>query len=71
MLPVVRVDLLRMLKLPICIVTIVTRVTTIRLIAEPLPDSKSRKRLALKPNLDSERIICPSFLKKLIHSKGK
>jgi hypothetical protein len=32
---------------------------------------KSRKRLALKPKLDPERNLWPSFSKKLMHSKGR
>jgi hypothetical protein len=43
-----------------CGVTIVTRTTTTRLIAEQLPNLNSRKRLALKPKLDPERILWPS-----------
>jgi hypothetical protein len=50
----------------------VTRTTTTRLIAEQSPNLNSRKRtrLALKPKLDPERSLWPSFLKKLMHSKG-
>jgi hypothetical protein len=57
---------------PTCGVTIVTRTTTTRLIAEQLPNLNSRKRtkLALKPKLDPKRSLWPSFLKKLMHSKG-
>jgi hypothetical protein len=46
-----------------CGVTIVTRTTTTQLIAEPLPNLNSRKRLtwlALKPKLDPERNLWPS-----------
>jgi hypothetical protein len=39
----------------------VTRTTTTRLIAEQLPNLNSRKRLALKPKLDPERSLWPSF----------
>jgi hypothetical protein len=39
---------------PTCGVTIVTRTTTTRLIAEQSPNLNSRKRLALKPKLDPE-----------------
>jgi hypothetical protein len=35
----------------------VTRTTTTRLIADQLPNSNSRKRLALKPKLDPERSL--------------
>jgi hypothetical protein len=59
---------------PTCGVTIVTRTTTTRLIAEQLPNLNSRKRiwLALKPKLDPERSLWPSFSfsKKLMQSKG-
>jgi hypothetical protein len=50
----------------------VTRITTTRLIAEQFPKKNSRKttRLALKPNLDPERSLSPSFSKKLMHLKG-
>jgi hypothetical protein len=50
----------------------VTRTTTTRLTAEKLPNLNSRKRLALKPKLDLERSLWPSFFfsKKLMHSKG-
>jgi hypothetical protein len=53
-------------------VTIVTRTTTTQLIAERLSNLNSRKRLALKPKLDPERSLLPSFSfsKKLMHSKG-
>jgi hypothetical protein len=37
-----------------------TTTTTTRLIAEPLPNSNSRKSLALKPNLYPERSLWPS-----------
>jgi hypothetical protein len=40
----------------------VTRTTTTRLIAEQLANVNSRKRLALKPKLDPERGLWPSFL---------
>jgi hypothetical protein len=39
----------------------VTRTTTIPLIAEQFPNLNSRKRLALKPTLDPERSLWPSF----------
>jgi hypothetical protein len=39
------------------------------MIAERLPNLKSRKRLDLKPKLDSERSCWASFSKKLMHSK--
>jgi hypothetical protein len=39
----------------------VTRTTTTRLIAERLPNLNSRKRLALKPKLDPERILWPFY----------
>jgi hypothetical protein len=39
----------------------VTRTTTTQLIAEPLPNLNSRKRLTLKPNMDTERSLWPSF----------
>jgi HD superfamily phosphohydrolase len=57
-------------KGPTCGVT--TRTTTTWLIAERLPNLNCRKRLALKPKLDSERSLWPSFSfsKKLMHSKG-
>jgi hypothetical protein len=50
----------------------VTRTTTTQLIAEQLPNLNSRKitRLALKPNMDTERSLWLSFSKKSIHSKG-
>jgi hypothetical protein len=61
-------------KGPTCDVTIVTRTTTTRLIAEQSPNLNNRKttRLALKPKLDPESSLWPSFFfsKKLIHSKG-
>jgi hypothetical protein len=40
-----------------CGVTIVTRATTTWLIVEQSPNLNSRKRLALKPNLDPERSL--------------
>jgi hypothetical protein len=39
----------------------VTRTTTTQLIAEQLPNSNSRKRVALKPKLDPERSLWPSY----------
>jgi hypothetical protein len=47
---------------PTCGVTVVTRITTTRLIAEQSPNLNSRKRtrLALKPKLDPERSLWPS-----------
>jgi hypothetical protein len=64
--------LLRIIRGPTCGVTIVTRTTATRLIAEQLPNLNSRKRLALKPNLDPERSLWPSsvFLKNLMYLKG-
>jgi hypothetical protein len=52
---------------------IVTRETSIRLIAEQLSNLNSRKRLALKPKVNLERSLWPSFffLKKFMHSKGR
>jgi hypothetical protein len=59
---------------PTCGVTIVTRKTTTRLIAEQLPNlnSKKRTRFELKSKLDPERSLWPSFsfLKKLMHLKA-
>jgi hypothetical protein len=59
---------------PSCGVTIVTRTTTTRLIAEQLPNLNSRKttRLAFKPKLNLERNLWTSFFftKKLMHLKG-
>jgi hypothetical protein len=57
---------------PTCGVTIVTRTTTTRLIAEQLPNSNSRKRLTLKPKPDPERSLWSSLLfsKKFMHLKG-
>jgi hypothetical protein len=52
LLPVVYISLQRIIKGPTCGVTIVTRTTITRLIAKQLPNSNSRKRLALKPKLD-------------------
>jgi hypothetical protein len=54
-------SLLRILRHPTCGVTIVTRTTTTRLIAEQSPNSNSRRRLDLKPKLDTERSLWPSF----------
>jgi hypothetical protein len=48
-------------KGPTCGVTIVTRTTTTRLIAEQLSNLNSRKRLTLKPKLDPERSLWPLF----------
>jgi hypothetical protein len=48
----------------------VTRTTTTQMIEEQLPNLNSRKRLVLKPKLDLERSLLPSFLKKKIHSIG-
>jgi hypothetical protein len=47
-------SLIRIIRGPTCGVTIVTRTTTTRLIAEQLPNLNSSKttRLALKPKLD-------------------
>jgi hypothetical protein len=55
--------LLRIIRGQTCGVTIVTRTTTTRLIAEQLPNLNSRKRnrLALKPRLNLERSLWPSF----------
>jgi hypothetical protein len=39
----------------------VTRITTTWLIAEKSPNLNSRKRLTLKPKLDPERSLWPSF----------
>jgi hypothetical protein len=39
----------------------VTRITTTQLIAEQLKNLNSRKRLALKPKLDPERILAFFF----------
>jgi hypothetical protein len=63
-LPVVWASLLRIIRGPTCGVTIVTRTTTIRLIAEPLPNLNSSKttRLALKPKLDPEKSLAFLFL---------
>jgi hypothetical protein len=55
---------------PTCGVTIVTRTTLTRLIAEQLPNLNSRKKLNLKPKLDPERSLWPSFSKKLMRLKG-
>jgi hypothetical protein len=65
-------SLLKIISGTTCGVTIVTRTTTTRLIAEQLPNLNSRKRIALKPKLDPERSLWPSlfFLKKLMHLKG-
>jgi hypothetical protein len=46
-----------MISGPTCGVTIVTRKTRTRLIAEQLPNLNSRKRLALKPKLDPEKVF--------------
>jgi hypothetical protein len=46
MLAVVSASLLRIIRVPTCSVTIVTRTTTTRLIAEQLTNLNSRKRLA-------------------------
>jgi hypothetical protein len=56
-LPVVQASLLIIIRGPTCGVTIVTRTTTTRLIAEQFPNLNSRKRtmLALKPKMDPER----------------
>jgi hypothetical protein len=59
-------SLLRILRLPTCGVTIVTRTITTRLIVEQLPNLNSRKSLALKPNMDPERSLWSSFSKKLM-----
>jgi DNA-directed RNA polymerase subunit RPC12/RpoP len=50
-------SLQRILRCPTCGVIILIRTTTtkIRLIAERLPSSNSRKRLAMRPNLNPER----------------
>jgi hypothetical protein len=61
MLPVVQASLLRIIRGPTCGVTIVTRTNTTRLIADQLPNSNSRKRLAQKPKLDPERSLWPSL----------
>jgi hypothetical protein len=59
----VYLNLLRIIRGPTCGVTIVTKTTITRLIAEQLPNSSSRKSLALKPKLNPERILWPtSFL---------
>jgi hypothetical protein len=59
-------------KVPTSGVTIVTRTTTTRLIAERLLNLNSIPRIALKPKLDSEIILWffVSFSKKSMHSKG-
>jgi hypothetical protein len=49
---------------PITCGGIIVKKTTSNLIAEQLPNSNNRKRLALKPKLDPERSLWPSFLKK-------
>jgi hypothetical protein len=66
-----KASLLKILRGPKCGVNIITR-TTKRLIAEKMPNSNSRTRLALKPNLDLNKSLWPfiSFLKKSMHSKG-
>jgi hypothetical protein len=56
----VYVNLLRIIRGPTCGVTIVTKTTTTRLIAEQFPNSNSRKRLTLKPKLDPERSLWPT-----------
>jgi hypothetical protein len=53
-------SLLNIIRDTTCGVTIVTRTTTTGLIAEPLPNLNSRKRLDLKPKLDQERSLWPS-----------
>jgi hypothetical protein len=57
-------------KGPTCGVTIVTRKTKTQLIAEQYPNLKSRKRLALKPKLEPDRSLWPSFSKNSMHLKG-
>jgi hypothetical protein len=47
----------------------VTKTTTTLLISKQLSNLKGRKRLALKPSMDPERIIWPSYSKKIMHSK--
>jgi hypothetical protein len=44
---------------------IVKKKTTTQLIAEQLPNLNKRKRLALKPKLDLERSLWPSFSSKM------
>jgi hypothetical protein len=61
---------LRIIRGPTCGVTIVTRITTTRLIEEQLKNLNSRKSLALRSKLDPERILWPSFSNKLMHLKG-
>jgi hypothetical protein len=72
LLPVMYASLLRIIRGPTCDATIVTRTTTTRLIQEQFPNLNSRKRLALKPKLDPESSLWPSFsfLKKLMHLKA-
>jgi hypothetical protein len=48
----------------------VTRTTNTLLITEQLPNRNSRKRLALKANVDPEEGVLPSFSNRLIHSIG-
>jgi hypothetical protein len=56
MLPLVSASLLKVIRPPTCGVIIVTRTTTTRLIAEQSPNSNSKKRLALMPEMDREMI---------------
>jgi hypothetical protein len=55
------------------VVTIVTSTATLQMIAEQSPNlnSRKRKRPALKPKLDLERSLWPSFSKKLMQLKSK
>jgi hypothetical protein len=61
---VVQACLKRIISCTSCGVTIVTRTTTTRLIAEQLPNLNNRKRtrLDLEPNLHPERSLWPSCL---------
>jgi hypothetical protein len=43
----------------------VTRIIKLRLITEQFPRSNTRKRLALKPKLDPESILWPSFFEEI------
>jgi hypothetical protein len=63
-------DKLRLPFQPRAGVTTATRKTTTRLIAEHSPSSNSRNLLVSKLNLDSERSLWCSFLKKSMQSKG-
>jgi hypothetical protein len=64
LLPVVYPSLQRIIRVPTCGVTIVTRTTTTLLISEQSPNLNSRKRtrLALKLKLDPKRSLSIFFL---------